>query len=190
MKLHTWLAILVYITITSSLFGATVKTKKGEIIKGDIAGKIVLKANVISNEEGRYKYRIGYIVLNGKDIQTIDEKGVTVIDSVEFPVVFYYYSYETPPSDTRLLGIAHFFLEFALNSTVGFNVNLDDGTLSIKSMMGSHLTDRLIGELKKEEDGVQILSNITITTEKGVVLVHIDGIVEPTKKLNKKKNKN
>jgi len=57
-------------------------------------------------------------------------------------------------------------------------------------MMGSHLTDRLIGELKKEEDGVQILSNITITTEKGVVLVHIDGIVEPTKKLNKKKNKN
>jgi hypothetical protein len=73
--------IAVCLVLEGSLFPATIKTKDGQILKGEIEGIIVLKKEeqlAPSAEKPVMRYLTTYHVLNGKEIERIDEQGVHV----------------------------------------------------------------------------------------------------------------
>jgi hypothetical protein len=69
--------VLISLCLEVGLLAATIKTKDGKIISGQIRGMIVQKGEVELNQsaEGTI-HNVSYDMSNGEDIQAIDEEGV------------------------------------------------------------------------------------------------------------------
>lgn len=69
--------VLIILCLEGGLFAATIKTKDGKIISGQIRGMIVQKGEVKTDKsaEGTI-YSVEYDMSNGEDIEAIDEEGV------------------------------------------------------------------------------------------------------------------
>lgn len=71
-------AVCLAIGVVSSASAASVKTKKGAVVEGEIAGLVVQKGNVTTSvKDGKKSFVVTYHLSNGADIATIDETGVT-----------------------------------------------------------------------------------------------------------------
>ncbi len=70
-------AVLVILFMEVGLLAATIKTKDGKIIQGQIRGMIVQKDEIKleKSAEGTI-HTVGYLMSNGEDIDAIDEEGV------------------------------------------------------------------------------------------------------------------
>jgi hypothetical protein len=165
------LALLIILFIASQALAATVKKKNGQLVRGEITGRIVQKGKT-EKIESRYKYSIVFNVIEGKGIDTIDERGVNPIKGTSFPIILYYYSDETPPEDTWVLDLAEGFL--AMGSDVSMNIKGD--LLGITRAEGKNLIDPLLGELVREEKTVRVLPALRVKTDKGMVEIPISDI--------------
>jgi hypothetical protein len=164
-------ALLIILFIASQALAATVKKKNGQLVKGEITGRIVQKGKT-EKIESRYKYSDVFNVIEGKGIDTIDERGVNPIKGTTFSIILYYYSDETPPEDTWVLDLAEGFL--AMGSDVSMNIKGD--LLGIKRAEGKNLIDPLLGELVREEKTVRVLPALKVKTDKGMVEIPISDV--------------
>ncbi|MFS8084652.1 MAG: hypothetical protein ACMG6H_03415 [Acidobacteriota bacterium] len=161
-------AICVCVLLTSFASAATIKKKDGQEIKGEINGRVVLKGKTLESDS-RYKHSVTFIVMDGKDINTIDENGVNSIKGQTFPTFLYYFDDEQAPGDTWILSLGEKFL--AVGSDV--TMNIAGGLLAIRRFEGRNLTDTLLGELVKEGKDVRIRPSLQVNTDKGPVEIGI-----------------
>jgi hypothetical protein len=64
-----------------------VKKRNGQIVSGEIQGRIAQKGEVFKRDEPGFF--VGYNVIEGKNIESIDERGVNLVKGATFSVVIH-----------------------------------------------------------------------------------------------------
>jgi hypothetical protein len=163
--------------LSNCIFGATVKTKGGKSISGEIQGLVVLKGEEL--ESGRGGRSIAYVIAQGKDIASIDEKGLNTVPEAIVRVVVCSYSAADGPDEAFCLGLAKdwFPMVAAVNQRADASSSKMDVTM--RGMNAKNLTQTLIGELTTEGDKDVVLPALTITTAAGSIKLPVEGVVKP-----------
>lgn len=72
------LAVCLVLGVVGPAGAASVKTKKGVVVEGEIIGLVVQKGDLkTSDKDGKKSFAVTYHLSNGSEIATIDEAGVT-----------------------------------------------------------------------------------------------------------------
>lgn len=158
-----------------------VRKKNAEMIVGEIMGAIALKENRQERDGSKTEYIAGYYSANGRDIEMIGESGV-LMDEGSSVVLLTASRKDHLPDDSEVFQAA--MEEIMSGGRIDFPTfrSLPGGlNLIIAGMkLGKRgLTNvKLLGEVQKEQSKWQITPAIRIKTEKGVVTVSVNDVVE------------
>ena len=95
---------MVLILMQSLLLAATVKKKNGEVIVGEIKGRVVTKASVQTRKDGpSTSLGINYNLIDGKTIEAIDENGIRGVANTNYLVLAASHE-KLPPADASIFG--------------------------------------------------------------------------------------
>jgi len=226
--------VLVWVFMQSLLFAATVKKKNGQVINGEIKGKIILKGMVQSRKESlSTKYVVNYSLIGGEYIDAIDEDGIHGVRDGKYLLLIVNQE-NTPANDvkvfesltSRLIASKEFsFLPLTENTLLvvaPVNTSVKEGILEVSFDLGKFTrddviriaqdfygakrmavvkqafeqerllsekyktigkptlswTDKLLGEVRIEGGKGRLIPAIELMTEKGVVTIPVNEIVE------------
>ncbi len=181
---RTFASVLVLVSLAGTALSATIKTKDGKIITGQIRGMIVQKgeAKLEKSDEGII-HIVNYHMSNGEDIVSIDDEGVhrshiwliTVSATGGLPDDLEVFK----PGEKTGLGANR------VSATgLKYNVFVFDTSPRIPSKL------KLLGEFRNESGKDVVIPALCVTTKDGVVEIPILDIVafksEPKNTENKK----
>ena len=168
---HAFVAALIILWFCPGLFAATIKTKDGKIINGQIRGMIVQKGEVKleKSNEGNI-YIVSYDMSNGEDIEAIDEEGVrrshiwlvTVSAVGGLPDDLEVFK----PGDKTGIGA---------NRVSAKGLKYDVFAFDTSPRVPSK--EKLLGEFRQENGKDVVLPALHVTTKEGVVDIPISDIV-------------
>ncbi|MDQ5846002.1 MAG: hypothetical protein M3539_11990 [Acidobacteriota bacterium] len=162
---------LVCLCLESGLLAATIKTKDGKIVNGEIRGMIVQKDEIESEKsaEGTINL-VHYDMSNGEDIDAIDEQGVhhshlwlvTVSANGDLPDDLEVFK----PGEKAGLGA-----DRISSKGVKYTVLVLDFRPRVPSKL------RLLGEFRSENGKDVVIPALHVTTKEGVVDIPVSDIV-------------
>lgn len=131
------------------LAGATIETRSGNPISGEVQGRVVLKGTV-GPGTASYSHSIAYTVVSAEAITKIDPAGIRLVKGTESVRAVRLFSGETPPDDSHTLLTVIRLLRLKQRA-IGMNIWVGKGPSVGKIALGQvdidNLNDVILGEL-------------------------------------------
>jgi len=129
---------------------ATIKTRSGKAISGEVQGRIVFRGPLGPGTEG-YAHSIAYSVVSGDAITSIDAAAVSLLGDTKIVRVVRYFSGEEAPDERHTLLTANRALLSLRQRAIGMSLMVGNGPslgkLAIIEVAADNLTEVLLGEL-------------------------------------------
>ena len=160
--------VLIILCLESGLLAATIKTKGGKIVNGQIRGMIVQKGEVQLEKltEGTLHY-VPYYMSNGEDIDAIDEEGV-------------HRSHLWLVTASAIGGLPDDLEVFKSGEKTGDRVSAKGLKYNVFAFDFSPRVpskEKLLGEFRSENGKDVVIPALHVTTKEGVVDIPVADIV-------------
>lgn len=166
-------ACFVALLSVANVLSAQVKVRAGNSVSGDISGWIVLKREMTEPEKG-----FAYLLVEGKNVSAIDEKGVHLVK--DSPVRALFVAGGDLKNDFSPLGVA-FRMAKAFGGQINARLNAGGGCCIISTIYADVLPDVLLGEFRGESADAQVIPALELTAAGAKSTLQVSDIV-PFKK--------
>jgi Flp pilus assembly protein TadD len=163
--------VVTFLFLSNLIFGATIKTRDGKTISGDIQGLIVLKGEELRPSE--QSHNISYVIVQGKDIASLDKRGLNTVPDAKVSVVVCSGS----PTEDLCLGLANDWLKAGMKG--GAEAQIARMNVTMQAVTAKNLTDTVMGDLTTVGNGHLVVPALTITTAKGPIKLPVEEVIKP-----------
>lgn len=178
-----FLKLLVLVAfIANGALAGTLKMKNGQIVRGEIKGKLVFKS-LIHTDVGGGGYGLIYYMLAGNEVDSITEEGVRWKDG-KSAFRHMLVQKKEPPDDVEAL-TALKDTDFPMDYMMKYGGSNWEGKPGVPDV--NPIPVRLLGELRYEEGKAKIIPSLDVETPKGIVKVPVEDIVAVLEKQSMKK---
>lgn len=129
--------------------GATIETRSGKVISGEVQGRVVLRGTVGPGTEG-YSHSIAYTVAGAEAITRIDPTGIGLVKGTKVVRAVRLFSGETPPDDRHTLLTVIRLLRLkqrAIGMSLWVGTGPSVGKVALTQLEVDNLTGVILGEL-------------------------------------------
>ena len=169
--------------IANGALAGTLKMKNGQIVRGEIKGKLVFKS-LIHTDVGGGGYGLIYYMLAGNEVDSITEEGVRWKDG-KSAFRHMLVQKKEPPDDVEALTALKDTDFMPMDYMMKYGGSNWEGKPGVPDV--NPIPVRLLGELRYEEGKAKIIPSLDVETPKGIVKVPVEDIVAVLEKQSMKK---